>query len=101
MIFAQPAWLWTFAAFPLFVALFFQNERRRRQLVKRLVAVRLQDRLAGTVSVAKRRLCFGLLLLGLACIVFALAQPRLVYTWQESKRKGRDILMPIDVSKSM
>ena len=101
MIFAQPGWLWALAAFPLFIALFFQNERRGRHLVKKLVAARLQARLAGTVSVARRRLRFALLLLGLAAVVFALAQPRLGYTWQESKRKGRDILLAIDVSKSM
>ena len=46
------------------LALFFANEARRAKLLRQLVAARLQDRLAGTVSVGKRRLRFALLLLG-------------------------------------
>jgi Ca-activated chloride channel family protein len=53
------------------------------------------------VSVWRRRVRFLLLLLGLACAVVALAQPRYGFTWQESKRRGRDILLAIDTSRSM
>ena len=101
MTFGQPLWLWAFAALPLMIALFLRNELRRRQLVQKIVAPRLEERLAGTVSLAKRRSRFALLLLGFSCIVLALTHPRLGYAWEQSKRKGRDILIAIDVSKSM
>ena len=65
------------------------------------MAARLLDRLAGTVSLGRRRLRFALLLLGLAALIVSLAQPRYGYTWQESKRKGRDIIIAIDCSRSM
>jgi Ca-activated chloride channel family protein len=97
----QPNWFWAFAAFPFLIGVFVRNEGRRVELLRRLVAPRLQDRLAGTVSIVKRRVRFALLLLALAAIVVSLAQPRLGFTWEESKRKGRDILIAIDVSKSM
>jgi len=101
MTFGQPLWFWAFAFFPVLLALFFVNEGRRGKLLRKLVAARLQDRLAGSVSVGKRRFRFLLLLLGLACVIVALAQPRLGYTWEQSQRKGRDVILAIDCSKSM
>lgn len=101
MTFAQPLWFWAFALLPLLVIVFFQNENRRRVLLGKLIATRLHDRLAGTVSVVKRRWRFALILLGLAALIVSLAQPRFGFTWQESKRRGRDVIIAIDTSKSM
>jgi Ca-activated chloride channel family protein len=101
MTFAQPHWLWALALLPLLALLFLLNERRRARLLSQLVAARLVDRLAGNASVWRRRVRFLLLLLGLACATVALAQPRYGFTWQESQRRGRDILLAIDTSRSM
>ena len=101
MTFGQPLWFWAFALFPFALGLFLRNEAVRSSLLRKLVAARLQERLAGTVSVGKRRLRFALLLLGMAAVVVSLAQPRWGYTWEQSKRKGRDVLIAVDVSKSM
>ena len=101
MTFGQPLWFWAFAAFPVLIALFFGNETRRTKLVQKLVAARLAPRLAGSVSVAKRRLRFALLSLGMTCVIVALAQPQLGYTWEETKRRGRDVIVAIDTSRSM
>ena len=101
MTFGQPIWFWVFALFPVLIVLFFLNEGRRAKLLRLLVAARLQDRLAGNLSVGKRRLRFLLILLGLACVIGALAQPRRGYIWEKSERKGRDVLLAIDCSKSM
>ncbi len=101
MTFAQPLWFWALALLPLLAIVFFQNERRRRVLLGKLIATRLHERLAGTVSVPKRRWKFALLLLALAALIVSLAQPRYGFTWQESKRRGRDVIIAIDTSKSM
>ena len=53
--FAHPIWFWSLALVPLLLVVFFHNERRRRALLGNLIATRLHDRLAGTVSVVKRR----------------------------------------------
>src|SRR5436190_1631770 len=82
-------WCWALALLPLLVIVFFRNEKRRRVLLGKLIATRLQDRLAGTVSVVKRRWRFALVLLGLAALTVSVAQPRYGFTWQESKRRGR------------
>jgi len=99
--FAEPLWFWALALLPVLIAIFAANERRREKLVLQLVAARLQDRLAGTVSVGRRRLRFLLLLLALACLIVALARPQLGFTWEQSKRKGRDVIIAIDCSRSM
>jgi Ca-activated chloride channel family protein len=101
MTFAAPHWLWAFTFFPLLLALALAAERRRAELIAKLVATRLAPRLAGTASRAKRWLRFALLLLGLAAVVLALARPQWGFTWEQSKRKGRDVLLVIDVSRSM
>ena len=101
LTFGQPLWFCAFALFPVLIALVFINESRRAKLLRLLVAARLQDRLAGSVSVGKRRFRFFLILLGLAGVIGALAQPRMGFTWVKSERKGRDVLLAIDCSKSM
>ena len=101
MSFGQPLWFIALALLPALAALFFRNERQRSALLRQLVAARLQNRLAGSVSAARRNWRFVILLLGIACVIVSLAQPRLGYTWEESRRKGRDVLIAIDCSRSM
>lgn len=101
MTFGAPLYFWAFAVFPFLIAIFFANERRRSQLITRLIAARLAPKLAGNVSVAKRRVRFVLVLLGLSAAIVALAQPRYGFDWEQAKRKGRDVIIAIDTSRSM
>ena len=101
MSFGQPLWFWGLALLPLLLALYVRNEGRRSKLLRQLVAARLLDRLAGMVNLPLRRLRFALFLLGLAALIVSLAQPRYGYTWEESKRHGRDVIVAIDCSRSM
>ena len=97
----MPQWFWALAALPVMTALLLWGERYRLRVLERVVAARLQPMLAGSVSVAKRRVQFALLLAGLVCVITALAQPRRGYTFDKAKRKGRDVLIAIDTSRSM
>jgi Ca-activated chloride channel family protein len=101
LVFAQPQFLWALAALPFLASLIFHAERSRRLALDRLIATRLQPRLTGSVSVARRRWGFALLLLGLALAVVALARPQRGFTWEEKKQSGRDIMIAIDTSNSM
>ena len=98
---AQPLWLWLLALLPFLAVLFLSSERKRAQALGRLIAARLQARLAGSVSVAKRRVAFVLLLLGLALCVVALARPRWGFTFEQVMGRGRDIIIAVDTSRSM
>ncbi|MEQ1854712.1 MAG: VWA domain-containing protein, partial [Chthoniobacteraceae bacterium] len=99
--FAQPLWLWLSAVLPLFIALLFYAEKRRREALDQLLAARLQARLAGNVSIARRRAGFALMLAGLALAFVALARPQWGFTWEERKQRGRDVIIALDTSRSM
>jgi Ca-activated chloride channel family protein len=101
MTFAAPPWFWGFAIFPFLIARAAASERRRAELLQKVVATRLAPRLAGTVSVAKRRLRFTFLLLSLAFVLVTMARPQWGFTWEQARRKGRDVLIAIDTSRSM
>lgn len=99
--FGQPLWLWALLLVPVCAGLYLLNSRRRRQLLRRVVAPRLREQLVANVSHLKRRLRFGLFLLALASLIIALAQPRRGFTIEEATRKGRDLIIAIDTSRSM
>ena len=80
---------------------FIQAGRKRKELLAKILAPRLQQQLAGCISPLKRNLRMGFLLLSLACIVLAVAQPRFGYAQQEIKFHGRDVIIAIDTSRSM
>jgi Ca-activated chloride channel family protein len=101
MSFGAPFWLWTLLLVPALLAVFVFNTRKSKSLLEKIVAPRLLAQLAASVSWPARWLRLSLQLAALACVVAALARPRAGYTWEENKGKGRDILIVIDVSKSM
>src|SRR3984893_9183587 len=101
MSFGAPQWFWGLLVVPLLVALFVAAERRGTQRLQEFASARLLPRLAGTVNRFRRVLRFGLLLLGFAFALVALAQPRWGYTFEDVQRKGLDILFAIDTSRSM
>ena len=53
MTFGAPYWLFALALVPALLALYVWNGRRRRELLRQLVAARLQDPLAGSVSTGR------------------------------------------------
>jgi Ca-activated chloride channel family protein len=96
-----PQWLWALAVLPLLIGLFAWAEQRRAVLLRKLVAARLQPVLAGNISATKRRLKFALTAAALAFLVLALASPRHGYLFEKAQRKGRDVLIAVDTSRSM
>ncbi len=101
LIWGEPLWFWGLLILPLALGLFVWAERRRSLSLQRLVAARLQSTLAGSVSGVKRRVQFVLMLAALGCFIITLAAPRYGYTFEEAKRKGRDVVIAIDTSRSM
>lgn len=99
MKFASPAILWTLFIVPVLALLWVLAERRARQLVQKLVAARLRSQLVGEVSGRVLRLL--LLLGGLTLALLALARPQWGEVESESKGRGRDVIIIVDVSRSM
>src|SRR6476646_6617853 len=101
MTFGVPEWLWALLLIPLLIALFVRSEHRGLKRLHQFVSTRLLPQLAGTVNRPRRIVRFGLLLLGLALAIVSLAQPRWGYTFEDVKRKGLDLMITVDTSRSM
>ena len=102
MTFGAPDWLWGLLAYPaLDCALCARGTSRTASGCSEFVSARLLPQLAGTVNRRRRIIRFGLLLLGLALAIVSLAQPRWGYTFEDVKRKGLDLLIAVDTSRSM
>ena len=101
MTFGAPEWLWGLLVIPLLIALFMRAEDRALKRLQQFVSARLLPQLAGTVNRPRRIVRFGLQLLGLSLAIASLAQPRWGYTFEDVKRKGLDLLVAVDTSRSM
>src|SRR5436190_1762463 len=101
MTFGASEWLWGLLLIPLLIALFLRSEHRGLQRLQQFVSARLLPQLAGTVNRPRRIIRFSLILLGLALAIVSLAQPRWGYTFEDVKRKGLDLLIAVDTSRSM
>src|SRR5204862_4424064 len=101
MSFGVPEWLWGLLLIPLLIALFVQAERRGHRRLQEFVSARLLPQLAATVNRPRRITRFALQLLGIALALVSLAQPRWGYTFEDVKRKGLDLLIAVDTSRSM
>jgi len=101
MTFAQPTWLYGLLLLPALAALALYKDRRNQSRLGRLVASRLLPNLTDAAAriqiVAKRVLFLG----ALSAFLIALARPQIGFTEQEFTRRGRDIMLAIDISKSM
>src|SRR5213083_724047 len=101
MSFGAPQWLGGLLVIPILIAFFIRAERRGLRRLQEFVSARLLPQLAGTVNRPRRALRFGLQLVGLSLGLVSLAQPRWGYTFEDVKRKGLDLLIAVDTSRSM
>ena len=100
--FAAPLWLLIGVITCLAVSLWimFTSLRRTKELEK-FVAPKLLSGLTENISLSRRRLKNILFVAGTAFLFLALARPQYGERWIEVRRKGIDILIGMDVSKSM
>src|SRR6266702_3859239 len=101
MSFGAPQWLWGLLLIPMLIALFIRAEHRGARRLREFVSARLLPQLAGSVNRPRRVLRFALQLAGLALATISVAQPRWGYTFEDVKRKGLDLLIAVDTSRSM
>lgn len=101
MTFGAPEWLWGLLLIPLLIAIFVRAEHRGLKRLQQFVSVRLLPQLARTVNRRRRIIRFGLQTLGLALAIVSLAQPQWGYTFEDVKRKGLDLMIAVDTSRSM
>lgn len=91
-------WLWAVAALALLGA--WQIGAARR-LLRRFAEAPLLTRLAPTLSAPRRWLRLALFTGGLGLVVVAMADPRWGVIYMDIPRRGLDVMVLLDVSRSM
>ncbi len=99
--FSRPLLLNALWLLPLVVALFWWSEQKRRAMIGRIVAPKLRALLAGNASPGRRWFRNGCVLGALALLVVTMAGPQLGYDASEIPHRGRDVIIAMDVSRSM
>ena len=102
MKFAQPLWL--LAGLMACAALAWRYRRfdaRQRAELTQFASASLVAQLTASVSPARRSFKRALVIAGVACLAVALARPLAGFRWEETRRKGLDLMFAVDTSKSM
>ena len=97
----QPSALWLLWLLPLIAAFFVYSARKKSKLLEQFASAELLERLTTRVSVSRQVLKSLLILVALGLLLFALAEPKWGYTWEDVRRRGVDVIIALDVSDSM
>ena len=101
MTFAKPAWLLLLVLIPLFTVGAVLTARLRRKQWAAFAAPRLRSRLLRRGSPIPRWLAFALLMLSVALLSMGLARPQTTKGLAAETSRGRNVLMALDLSRSM
>ena len=102
MTFAEPFWLFAgLAACVALAWLYRRFDQRQRASLSTFASSHLLGQLTASFSTRRRTLKRVLYVAGVACVFVALARPQWGFRWEETRRKGIDILFAVDTSKSM
>lgn len=99
---ANPPWLLATLAALAVLALFWRAaDRWRRTALERFAAPQLLGDLTAGLSPRRRGAKRALIAAGVALAGIALAGPQYGFTWEETQRRGIDVLIALDTSRSM
>ncbi len=101
MTFAHLNMLYLIWALPFLVLLFVHASRRRKRILATFARNGAPSAGAAKAPGRRRAIRAGLFLACLACLVPALAGPRLGYDWEKVERRGVSLMIALDLSKSM
>jgi Ca-activated chloride channel family protein len=102
MTFAKPEMLWLLAVtLPLLTWFLVWAWRKKQRLIGKFVQSRLLAQLTVGVSRGRQKARLVIVALASGLILLALARPQLGYGWEEVRRRGLDIIVGTDTSRSM
>ncbi len=99
--FQYPELLYLLLAVPVVFLVFIFVRWRRRKLLRKFGDYELVKKHIKDYSPIKSYLKFILAMLGLSLIIISAANPRVGSKLREAKREGIDIILALDISKSM
>jgi Ca-activated chloride channel homolog len=101
MRFAAPHYamlFWLVLGIGIFYAWAFRVKQKKMQVFAQRPSL---DEITAAVNIKRQKIRAFIILLVFALSVISLMRPQWGFRWQEVKRKGLDILIAVDVSKSM
>lgn len=101
LTFGEPSWWWAALLVPILVALYLRARQLSAAAIAQVLSPRLRTLLAESIPAARRHLRFGLLALSFLAFAAALARPQFGFDARDIKRKGLDVIIAVDTSKSM
>ncbi len=97
----NPEWVWCFLVIPVFVLVFLWARYRRRKNLQRFGRKNVLTRMAPLASGTRPWIKFILLMLAFSLAVVAAINPQTGSRLEEARREGVDIIVALDVSRSM
>lgn len=101
MRFAHAELLWMMALVPLLILFAVWALRSRRRAVQRFAGPRLGEQLTESVSRGRQSGKYALTVTGLSCAILALGGPQFGARLEMAERRGVDVMVCLDVSRSM
>jgi Ca-activated chloride channel family protein len=99
--FGSISYLFIFWLIPALIVFYIWAFRKRKQLIEKFVTSSVEPRLVRGVKPTSYKIKASLILTAVFFILFALIGPRWGFHWEEVKRRGSDIIIAVDISKSM
>ena len=101
MRFENPNILFLLLSLPLWLGFFFWAMGSRRRALGKFLRWEMLERFAVGASLSRWKWQAVLTLFAMVAMVLALARPQWGFEWEEVNRRGVDIVIAVDVSKSM
>lgn len=99
--FEHPSYLWTFCLIPFLIGFWLANRKWKNQALSNYSSLKLMPYLHNGISNSKSILKFVCFRLGLGFLIIAFANPQYGENERLVSSKGIDIMIALDVSKSM
>ncbi len=99
--FANPEYLIALWVIPVLIILFVLFNKNRKRLLEKFADRELHKSIIYSFSSAKSKLKFALILISIALLIIAFANPQVGTKMQEVKQTGIDVYILLDVSRSM
>ena len=101
-MFRNPQFIYTIPLMLVFLTLLYVNSRRKRK--KRIRSLSNIGELKGPQRnhcVIRSRLKATFIILGLICLMLAIARPQFGFVWKEQPKTSQNLLIVLDISRSM
>lgn len=86
---------------PVLILFLVWSFRRKLVLLQRFAHLEMLKRMMGHVSIQRQYIKAGLIVATVIFLILALMEPKWGATWEQVQRRGIDVIVAVDVSRSM